>query len=924
MVAVALAKYPNSVFKGILWMQGEYDATAGWTQTQYANALDAMVAGFRTDFGNMPIIVGGMAPGWVAADATRQPVQNALIATPNRLSNSGYANPSSPTDISLDIASTVHYSATDQRIFGGRFWTAYSSLGTFRMGTDLINPSGNIQVFRDGTYRYNSATSSMASANLIVTPSGGFGAGDYSNWLNISNITWGTSKIWTASSSEATTTIFTVGDLTPSSVYRVTVDGATTTAIASTTCSNGYCISGADGKLVLTYTGGYTTHTFTITPDTTPLFVSMTVPSSGATVASSSVSLAATSTDDIGVVGVQFMLDDITNIGSLITSTSSPNTYSTTWDSTGITSYSSHTIYAVAHDAAGNYATSTVSIYVDNVAPTLISAVYNSDTQITVTLSKLASSTTIIKSNDGGFIVTRTGSGTTYPVTSIVPGSGNSIILTTASMTAAGATGVIVTYSHGGNGTVADTLGNLLATDNTGQTIPPWNTVNPIITNVTSNVANGAYKAGAAIDIDFTFSKTIDSVSGLTVNLNSEGSCSTGAISDSTTASCTYTVGASDNANPLHISSITGAATSTDGNPMTRFTPVLNLAVNKTIVIDTTAPTVSLTAPSNNATVSGSSVTLTTSNSDAGSGIASIQFKLDGTNIGSSGTTNPYTITWDSTSATNASHTLQAVAEDTAGNYATSSINIIIDNTIHTYSIGGSVSGLTGTVVLQNNSGDNLTITSNSSFTFNTNIASGSTYSVSVLTQPSSQTCSVSNGSGTVSGDVTSVSVNCTTNSVAPTPSPLAKQTTSYSTSGGSVSASTLAQILAPSPATTAYLNSLNNQVQGCPTGFTCTSKPITNSQSVFTGNLQLGMTSSNVKQLQIFLNSQGFTVAKTGAGSSGHETTYFGPATKAALMRFQLAYKKEILTPLGLTDPTGFFGEMTIREVNLLGLMVI
>jgi hypothetical protein len=83
-----------------------------------------------------------------------------------------------------------------------------------------------------------------------------------------------------------------------------------------------------------------------------------------------------------------------------------------------------------------------------------------------------------------------------------------------------------------------------------------------------------------------------------------------------------------------------------------------------------------------------------------------------------------------------------------------------------TYTIGGTVSGLAGTgLVLQNNSGNNLTVTANGSFTFSTPIASGSAYNVTVLTQPSSpvQSCTVTSGSGTVGANVTSVMVTCVT-----------------------------------------------------------------------------------------------------------------------------------------------------------------
>jgi Galactose oxidase, central domain len=87
--------------------------------------------------------------------------------------------------------------------------------------------------------------------------------------------------------------------------------------------------------------------------------------------------------------------------------------------------------------------------------------------------------------------------------------------------------------------------------------------------------------------------------------------------------------------------------------------------------------------------------------------------------------------------------------------------------TTPTYTIGGVVSGLSSTgLVLQDNGGDNLSISANGSFTFSTAIASGGAYDVTVLTQPSNpaQTCTVTNGSGTASANVTSVQVSCTTN----------------------------------------------------------------------------------------------------------------------------------------------------------------
>ncbi len=82
-----------------------------------------------------------------------------------------------------------------------------------------------------------------------------------------------------------------------------------------------------------------------------------------------------------------------------------------------------------------------------------------------------------------------------------------------------------------------------------------------------------------------------------------------------------------------------------------------------------------------------------------------------------------------------------------------------------TYSIGGSVSGLTGTLQLADNGADTLTITANGAFAFATELMSGAAYAVTIGTQPSGQTCSVASGSGTVaSAAITSAAVTCVTN----------------------------------------------------------------------------------------------------------------------------------------------------------------
>lgn len=84
-----------------------------------------------------------------------------------------------------------------------------------------------------------------------------------------------------------------------------------------------------------------------------------------------------------------------------------------------------------------------------------------------------------------------------------------------------------------------------------------------------------------------------------------------------------------------------------------------------------------------------------------------------------------------------------------------------IQLTTTTYTLGGTVNGLTGTLTLQSPGTLDLTVTTTGSFTFPTPLAAGSSYNVTVKTQPTGQTCTVTAGSGTILADVTSVTVDC-------------------------------------------------------------------------------------------------------------------------------------------------------------------
>ncbi len=87
--------------------------------------------------------------------------------------------------------------------------------------------------------------------------------------------------------------------------------------------------------------------------------------------------------------------------------------------------------------------------------------------------------------------------------------------------------------------------------------------------------------------------------------------------------------------------------------------------------------------------------------------------------------------------------------------------------------------------------------------------------------------------------------------------------------------------------------------------------------KDLITKELRLGDDDAEVKVLQEYLNARGFTIAVSGPGSLGQETTRFGKGTQDALIRFQEAHADIILKPFGLTKGTGIVGEMTRKLIN-------
>ncbi len=119
--------------------------------------------------------------------------------------------------------------------------------------------------------------------------------------------------------------------------------------------TNGTFAFNAPANSIFTLTG------FVSSEDTTPPSVSITAPQNGSTV-SASVSVSATASDDKGVARIEFYLDDVLQL----TDTTSP--YGWTWD-TSLASEGSHVVKAAAYDEAGNSASSSVTVSVNNFSP---------------------------------------------------------------------------------------------------------------------------------------------------------------------------------------------------------------------------------------------------------------------------------------------------------------------------------------------------------------------------------------------------------------------------------------------------------------------------------------------------------------------------------------------------------------------------
>jgi chitodextrinase len=468
-------------------------------------------------------------------------------------------------------------------------------------------------------------------------------------------------------------------------------------------------------------------------PDTQAPAISITLPVNGSAVAAT-VTVSGTASDNVGVVGVQFLLDGA-NLGA--EDTTSP--YSVSWNTLTAAS-GTHALFARARDAAGNMATTgTVTVTVDNQAPTgtiVINggAAAAKSTAVTLTLSAadaLSAVTQMRFSNTGSsyqaaeaYATTKawtlsTGAGTKTVYVQYKDALGNwsagltaTIVLDTTAPTISGVSSSNITDQSArvawttsepstsqvefgltiGYGTVT-TLDAALVTSHS-VLIPNLTASTQYNYRVRSSDAAGNERVGS--------NNSLTTAAGPpdTVNPSAPDNVAAGAVSatriDLAWSAATDNVKVSGykifrNASQVGTSASTSFSDSTL-TPLTSYSYTVSAfdaagnnstpsnPANATTLADSVPPNVSLTSPPDGATVYGTTSLSVTVSDDVA--VAGVTYAVDGLDIAPEVTTSPFAMSVDTNMFSDGDHVLTARARDTSGNTTTSAATSVhVDNT---------------------------------------------------------------------------------------------------------------------------------------------------------------------------------------------------------------------------------------------------
>jgi len=410
--------------------------------------------------------------------------------------------------------------------------------------------------------------------------------------------------------------------------------------------------------------------TVTVFNDLTPPTVSITSPSPGASVRGA-ISIAASASDNVGVAGVQFKIDGA-NFGA--EDTSAP--YGVSWD-TSASANGSHTLTAVARDAAGNTTTSVaVTMTVDNSAPTAAIASPSAGAIVAGAITVTGTATDNIAV-----------AGVQFKVDGAALGAED----VTAPFAAAWNTATASNGSHTLTAVARDAAGN--TTTSAAVTVTVDNSAPAAA--ITSPAAGSLLIGAITVTADAT-----DNVAVAGVQFRVDGAA-LGA--EDVTAPFSVAWDTATASNGSH--TLTAVARDTAGN--------LTTSAGIAVSVDNGAPVVSVTSPVAGSNVSGSIAVSATATDNAA--VAGVQFRLDGAALGAEDTVAPYSVDWDTTTTTNGSHVLSAVARDTAGNTSTSinvTVNVVNDAAPPAVAITSPANGATvsATVIITANASDDIAV----------------------------------------------------------------------------------------------------------------------------------------------------------------------------------------------------------------------
>src|SRR5438105_107417 len=440
--------------------------------------------------------------------------------------------------------------------------------------------------------------------------------------------------------------------------------------------------------------------------DTTPPTVSITSPAANATL-SGTANLTASASDNVAVASVQFKVDSA-NTGAAVTA--APYTYAL---NTAALSNGNHTLTAVATDTSGNTAASAgVPVSVNNATPAPSIASLNPPSGLvgmsvtitganfgmtqgtsTVTFNGTAatptswSATSIVApvpsgATTGNVVVTVGGvasNGVSFTVT-VPPPSITSLNPTSGVLgTSVTITGVNFGVTQGTstvkfNGTAA-TPTSWSATSIIAPA-PAGATTGNIVVTVGGMASNGVMFTVTVPAPSITSLNPTSGVLGTSVTItgaNFGATQGTSTVKFNGTAATPTSWGATSIVAPVPSGATTGNIVVTVGG-------VASNGASFTVQPDTTPPVVTVTAPANNSAVSGT-ITLTATATDADSAVSFVQFQVDGANVGAQRTTAPYSLSLNTATLSNATHSLTAVAQDPSGNVGTSgAVTITVSN----------------------------------------------------------------------------------------------------------------------------------------------------------------------------------------------------------------------------------------------------